>query len=160
MPQLREVTRRLSSIESYNDGSDDEYIEEEVAYSEWPVVNQGVLQNSSSSVRKLSLHLQVGRMNTLSIKTVFPNVTFLKIVMEDTNVTQANLPPFQQIWERWPDLEEFYFGGKNTFLERNCDADFCGIHEEEAELLRGMDEGYFKAVQIVPIRPCPLTMPS
>ena len=124
---------------------------------EWPDVDEIVLQ---SSVRKLSLQLQVGTINMSSIKTVFPNVTSLGIIMQDTDVTEAHLPPFQEIWELWPNLAEFSFEGKTNFLERNCDADFCGINEQEVELLRRMDEEYLKAVHIVPIRPCPLTMPS
>ena len=50
--------------------------------------------------------------------------------------------------------------GNECILTRNYDADFCGISEEEAEVLRGMDEEYLENVQIVPIRPSLLTMSS
>ena len=40
----------------------------------------------------------------------------------------------------------------------NCDAGFCGLFQEEAELLWNMDNDYLKEVHIVPVRPCISTM--
>ena len=48
--------------------------------------------------------------------------------------------------------------GEDVTLTKNYDADFCGIHEEEAVELREMDEEYLRTVQIVSIPPALLTM--
>ena len=52
------------------------------------------------------------------------------------------------------------FGGNVRSDEelRNFDAEFCGIHQEEVELLWNMGEEYLRNVNIVPIRPCVSTM--
>ena len=104
-----------------------------------------------SSVRKL--RLKYGTLSMPEIKAIFPHVTSLTF---EFNISEPL--NFGEIWELWPDLEELEIFGKNPTPTRNLDADFCGIHEEEAEALRKMDEDYLRKVQIVPIRVSLLTM--
>ena len=55
------------------------------------------------------------------------------------------------ICQFWPGLDELKIVCKQVKLKRNFDAEFCGIHEEEAEMLRSQAEKYLRGLQIVPI---------
>ena len=61
--------------------------------------------------------------------------------------------PLSEFFELWPDLEELLITGDHNHLVRSYDSDFCGINDEEAELLRGKDEEFLEAVHIVPTKP-------
>ena len=123
---------------------------------EWPKTN--VTHTCSSvSIRKLMLELHVKTMNVnMSVlKSTFPNVNSLEFKL----YTKEDLPIFTKIFEFWSDLRELRVTGLiNQDLKQSFDAEFCGILEQEAELLREKDEDYLRAAQIVPIRPSLLTM--
>ena len=124
------------------------------AMREWPPNNSsGAFR--CSRVWKLTLALKHVTCNMYEIKAAFPNVTSL-----DLDFRQTERIPCQELWELWPGLEELKVEGVSETLRQNYDAEFCGIFEEEAELLRAQDEEFLRTVQIVPIRPCLLTMRS
>ena len=146
MPKLEEIELKLA-------------LDETGRPSEWPPSNPGrQVHYSYSSVRKLTLDLTFVRVNLLEVKALFPNVTWLEVVCSRAE----HLRPSEEFrfWELWRNLEDLDIDG--IILGRNYDADFCGINEEEVELLREMndDEDYLQSVHIVPIRPSLLTMPS
>ena len=89
------------------------------------------------------------------IKAVFPHAASL-----DLTLSKLDHVPCAEIWELWPDLEELKVHVRGCPKIKNNDAEICGVHEEEAENLRGMDDEFLRTVQIVPIRPSLLTMES
>ena len=91
----------------------------------------------------------------LEIATVFPHLTSLELKLNKSERLAC-----REFWELWPNLEDLKVKGDQLTLVQNYDADFCGIHQEEVELLREMDEGSLGSVQTVPIRPSLLTMRS
>ena len=122
----------------------------------WPARNLGGPEpRSYSSVRKLTLDLMCVTVNLVELKSAFPRLTSLEL-----SLYRAEHVPCGEFWELWPTLEELKFSGTESILRQNYDAEFCGISEQEAELLRGMDEEYLRSVQIVPIQPSLLTMQS
>ena len=68
--------------------------------------------------------------------------------------------PYKDIFRFWPNLKHVYIRGQLPvgMETSNFDADFCGIYQEELELLRDKGEEYLEKVQIVPVRPCLSTM--
>ena len=68
--------------------------------------------------------------------------------------------PLRNIFECWQGLRQLKKMDALYFAQRYHDDDFCGINFEEAQALREQNEEIIKAVHIVPIRPCLLTMPS
>ena len=67
---------------------------------------------------------------------------------------------FAQIWDLWPKLEIVKIKAGRVHLYGYYDADFCGIHEEEANHLREQEDQFLRLVHIVPIKPCLTTMLS
>ena len=124
---------------------------------EWPTIRSEVnVHYSWSNVQKLELlALSLVAWNMLEIRTVFPHLTSLKL--SPLEPERLLCPEF---WEVWSNLQELNISGPGGVLRQNFDAEFCGINEEEAELLRDMDDEFLKRVQIVPIRPSLLTMQS
>ena len=118
-----------------------------------PVISHEGLDFTPSKAQKLKLKLSGGSWRLVEIKGAFPHVTSLEMDLYDFGPL-----PCGEIWEMWPKLEELKISGSQITLTRNYDADFCGIHEEEASQLRKMDENYIRAVHLVPIRPSLLTM--
>ena len=68
--------------------------------------------------------------------------------------------PCDELWELWPKLEELKVHVRACTEIQNYDTQFCGISEEEAEELRGVNEEHLRNVQIVPIQPSVMTMRS
>ena len=111
--------------------------------------------------RKLRLELQVRKIKLAQIKQVFPRVLELELTLSQTQLDGEDILPLSDIWEQWPNLEELKITGERKGAPRNYDASFLGINEEEVELLRQTcDEGHLRALNIVPIRPSLLAMPS
>ena len=52
--------------------------------------------------------------------------------------------PCAKLWECWQNVDELEISGEFITLTKNYDAKFCGISEEEAEVLRGMNEEYLR----------------
>ena len=92
--------------------------------------------NSSQSVCKLTLELEVRLVRWHVIPSLFPNVRVIELRVIDTILLGQHPLPFAGIFQVWPNLEELEVTGGRNYLDRNYDADFCGIHEQEAEFLR------------------------
>ena len=133
---------------------------------EWPKVTNNCPEDAVHScpgIRKLTLIYSAIKMNIPQLKAVFPHVTTLKLRAHsrtDGRFYDSDVVSLSDIWEMYPALEELKIKGKADKLNSNYDAQFCGIFEEEAEMLREKDEEYLRTVNIVPIRPSVLTMPS
>ena len=116
------------------------------------------IRSCCTTVRNFTLTIDSGPPNLLFFEAIFPNVSTLKI----TCTLLAGCVPYSRIWDNWPRLEELEISdeGMGMVLSKNYDDEFCGIHPEEAELLREKDEEYLKAVNIVPEKHGILTMKS
>ena len=79
---------------------------------------------------------------------LFTHLMCVEITFSDGRL--ASCFPFRQIWSSLPHLEKLTIRGKLKTVQRNFDAEFCGIYPEEAALLRKKDDGYLKTVNIVP----------
>ena len=160
MPRLEEVVIKMADFVEMDSTSRD-YITGNKA---WPSVGGKIVKNErlgcSHSVRKLTLELHVKTINMPVLKALFPNVSLLEITGKQGALLKRDSLPLAQVFQFWPDLTELKIAGANNFARRSFDADICGIHEEEAALLRTMDTSFLERVQIVPIKPCLLTMPS
>ena len=142
MPKLEEMRIQFSSV----------YMTQFTG--QWPRNNhKGEPYNSSDTVWKLTLELRDGTLNMIPFKTMFPNVTWLEVTM-----TKWWSIPYSEIWELWPHLEYLKVTGEEHSGQQSFDSEICGIHAEEAKLLREMDEEDLKVVHNVPVRPCLLTM--
>ena len=154
LPRLEEVEIAISLWYPINGDED--------VYREWPIVNSADIINCSITVRKLKLDLHIKKINLRPFQALFPNASALHLHSNGYRFSDRarDFAPFEEIWNCWPQLQELKFYGQNNSLNRNYDSDFCGIHEEEADLLRQEGKEYLERVHIVPIKPCLLTMPS
>ena len=129
----------------------------------WPEcdhVPDGCTFYKCGSIRKLTLEVEVKKIEFSRIKAFFTNLKSLDLNISFSWGLRSDPLPISEISQVWPDLEELNIHGRDNFLGQNYDADFCGVYEDEAELLRTKDEDYLRAVHIVPVRPCLLTMSS
>ena len=131
-----------------------------LVWPEFDVKNDAVRKSCCSSIRKLTLELEVRSIRLFLIRDLFPNVPSLEFRMNDTSILGADPMPIAEISRLWPNLQELRIGGQNNNLLRNYDADVIGITEAEAELLRDKDEEYLEKLQIVPVKPSLITMTS
>ena len=129
-------------------------------YPEWPAnkdYNGGdVRQSYHNNVRKLKLQPSFFPCNLIQVRTLFPHVTSL----DYDHLMPPGHVPCREFWELWPQLEELRVSGVYNMPGKNYDAIFCGMTEEEAELLREMDDEFLRTVLLVPVRPSLLTVPS
>ena len=126
----------------------------------WPPEDGNIPLSRSTTVRELTLQIQVDNINLGPLKTVFPNVSIMHFQVPETTYTMCDFAPLAEIWKYFPHLEELKFTEAGGSIYRNYDADFCGITEEEAELLRQQTAEDLEDIQIVPIRPSVLHMAS
>ena len=106
----------------------------------WPVVMEVELKSCMLSEVSVS-----------DLGEVFCNCRHLTVKL---TIVEEKGVPFQRIWEAWPSLESLelvqddniQFGIK---WDDNLDQIFCGIHPEEAEYLRGQDDEFLQAFNIV-----------
>ena len=131
---------------------------------EWPheSIDQAVTSGGcASGVRKLTLELQVQKVNIAHIQRIFPSISELKLTLHRTLLVGDDVLPISDICEYyWRQLEKLTVTGDRTGWPCNYDASFLGIHKEEVEELRGMDQDFLRAVNIVPIQRCLFAMPS
>ena len=114
---------------------------------------------TSPSVLNLELSLTYRLVNFSQMQTVFPAVKTLRL----GQLAHNNLPPFDQVFSAWPNLEQLFLeveAGQLRGFWPNADAQFCGIDEEEVETLWVQDEDFLSALHIVPIRPSLTTLSS
>ena len=65
---------------------------------------------------------------------------------------RADILSFSELFKLGPQLERIKIRDGGHELERSFDADFCGIHEEEANYLRDKENEFLEAAHIVPIK--------
>ena len=122
--------------------------------------NRNEISPTCRSLKKLRLQVEAGNLNFDLLKSVFPNIVSLTLKMDNNRALDRDVMQLPDICEMWPDLEELEITGDYNFLERCYDADFCGIHEQEAEMLKEMGDEHLQRVKIVPIKPSIPTMRS
>ena len=153
MPKLWEVEINITGAGNGDQGF----------YNVWPIANSSQGLYVSTSVRKLTLDLQIRQINLRPFQALFPTLSALHLHL--TGCSSGHLDstwdfaPVEEIWECWPQLEELKFFGTKNLLNRNYDNDFCGICEEEAEMLKRKGKKFLQSFHIVPIKSCLLTMP-
>ena len=64
----------------------------------------------------------------------FPNLVHLKT---DPGESSAHALPYSDIFRFWPKLKILDVVGRNDFVFElpNCDAAFCGLNQEEVDVL-------------------------
>ena len=82
----------------------------------------------------------------------FRNV-FPQVITFEARGDGFGLGPYEHIWKCWPMLKNVKVFEFDLDNETNLDAQFCGIHAEEAAELQEKDEEYLNMINIVPIRP-------
>ena len=121
----------------------------------------GHVHYGSTTVRTLNVVLHTGYFDVNLLQALFPNVTMLNLLMKSDWLNEGYYePPLAQLCGNWPDVEEMKITVAPYGIEDNYDAEFCGIHMDEVELLRRQDDEYLRHVHIVPSKPCLLTVPS
>ena len=91
----------------------------------------------------------------IQLKPSFPDIKQLQV----SHGHYAALPvPYPQIFAFCSNLKTLAvaLGWRNheELQLPNCDAQFCGVYQEEVELLWGRDQHALRNVNIAPIRPC------
>ena len=115
----------------------------------------GRIPYCSNTVRKLTLHIETLETKLRPLSVLFPSVSVLHCQWEGR---ESLIAP---VCKYWCHLEEIKLTQTYCFdANWNYDAEFCGIYEEEAELLRQQGVSYLKSVHIVPVRPCMLNIRS
>ena len=112
---------------------------------------------ASQTTSDLIVHADMSSVSFVNLKKSLPEVMDLLIIADPTN---AHTVPYRQIFRLWPNLKRLHVRGSIKHPVSNYDAEFCGINQEEVELLWSMDDDYLKNVHIVPVRPGVTTMPS
>ena len=64
----------------------------------------------------------------------------------------------EDLWAAWPELEIVDVRESENALGMNFDSQFLGIHPEEVECLRKLDDESLGKMNIVPVQPSILTM--
>ena len=161
MPNLEEIV--LIHIRSRAESANrlyDETCEPELKAEEWPTTVEGPRMDNefSGKARKLTLDLEDKEIHLLPLKSLAPKISSLT----HTSALTIDAAPLAEIWACWPGLAELKvnFGYKYPGPRRNHDAAFCGIYEEEVQLLMAQTDEYLQAVNIVPVRPSVTTMLS
>ena len=134
------------------------YVAGKESHIEWAQESYSNEANGCFSARELKLDMDVEKVNLNLVWWLAPNVRKLVVRCSHTWATWSDLPSISEICELWPCLEQLKIFGDKNCLKRNYDAEFCGISEEEADLIREKDEDFLQAVHIVPIQPCLSTM--
>ena len=121
---------------------------------EWVISD---VPNSAKTVSSLLVAADIRCLSFLTLRQLFPEVAELSLY---PNPKSAHAIPYGKIFKLWPNLRTFSVEEEVQNQLPNCDAEFCGIHPEEVELLWRMKTEDLERLQIVPIQPCVLTMPS
>ena len=99
--------------------------------------------------------------NLIPIKSMAPNVKYLEFELKIHHTAEfdMNIAPFSDIWRFWPQLVGLKITVvKAKYPNRNNDADFFGICEEETEILREKDQNSLRSVNIVQVMLSVLSM--
>ena len=114
---------------------------------------------SCHTVKTLFLSMKLCRTVLLQLMKSFPALNHLEVSPPCDRNNSIKLP-YKDIFRCWPKLISIDILGDqfNFFAFRNSDAEFCGIYEEEVELLWTESDEYLSNVHYVPVRPCLSTM--
>ena len=143
---LAQIFPNVKSVKFSASGSQQRYMEiENDGMLPWPAVKEVKFEDLVCSDRMVE-----------EIGLLFPNLCCLEISFLDEDSASPSSFPFRKIWSTLPFLEKLTVRGKLAKVEQNFDAEFCGIHPEEAADLQTKDDEFLKAVNIVPPFP-PIT---
>ena len=120
--------------------------------------NDSAADTSADSVFKvvnLTLKACVRSLFELYSPSLFPHVKTLDIVSHPYPFSTI---PYGEIWSQWPKLEVLSVHTSCGHDWVNYDADFLGIFESEAELLRSRDLKELRNLHLVPVKPAITTM--
>ena len=109
----------------------------------------------STTVEKLVLDFDVNPVGLQYFGRMFPNVKKIEVTPRNIGSTFIS---YQDLWTSWPHLESVELFEGTGALQRNFDAEFLGINPEEVQILRGESEEFLNKLNLVPIRPCILTL--
>ena len=109
----------------------------------------------STSVKILEVKADLVRVTFQDLRKIFTNVRAIEAATRKVDTVQ-----YKKLWCSWPQLESISLEEGGAALKKNFDATFLGIYPEECDLLRELDEKSLENMNIVPIRPCILTMPG
>ena len=112
---------------------------------------------STTTTTALTLTGHIRSFSFRQLHKSFPAVVDLST---KPGMSDAHTVPYALIFRLWPNLRTLAITGTTVDQLRNCDAEFCGINQEEVELLKSVDEEHLRDVYIVPVRPCVTTMSS
>ena len=112
----------------------------------------------STTVKKLSLEVNLSRMPFTVTSHIFPAVTELEVSLRAWRGHRA-VVPYADLWACWPQLESVSVIEGSASLIWNFDVEFLGISAEELESVRKLDDESLEKLQIVPVKPSILSMP-
>ena len=105
------------------------------------------------TVQRLEVTADFGHLTFQDLRQIFPNLTNLKAA-----ALQTSSIPYRDVWSSLPELKIVHLLDIDYSLTGNFDSEFLGIYPQEVELLRELDDRALEKIQVVPIRPCVLTM--
>ena len=159
MPKLEEVEICIPTTGQYDQFGN--YVHDAFWQNDWPIANYDDVRHCAPSVRKLTLDLEIRGIRVHPLQALFPNISSLQLkCTRQIDSTEWTVVPLADIWECWPQLEDLKKTWRGLSAIHSYDADFCGIHQEEVDMLAWEGREYLQNVHIVPIRPCILTMSS
>ena len=88
---------------------------------------------------------------------MFPKVSHLALCQNTDDIRRRM--PYGMLWAYWPQVEFMEIKESHVKYSENFDEEFLGINGEEANLLDELDDEALEMMNLVPIRPCTLTMP-
>ena len=124
----------------------------------------GIIEDSTEAetdrqLRKFRLCLTMENFSSGLVQLIknSPYLEHLEILADGQ--TSCGLP-YHDVFRLWPELKTLVIRGHVSCDQvlQNVDADFCGIHQEELELMRAMEVQELEKFQLVPIGPCVTTM--
>ena len=109
----------------------------------------------SETVKSLKLKMDVFPLILYRFSEIFPAVNSLNI--RPRNIHTESIP-YNILWACWPNLESIYVLEGEDAMNCNFDAAFLGVHLEELDVLKELDDESLERVNIVPVRPSIMTM--
>ena len=109
----------------------------------------------SKTVKSLKLTMDVYPLILYRFSEIFPIVNNLNIHPRSVHTESI---PYEILWACWPNLEFIYLLEGNDAVNCNFDAAFLGVHPEELDVLKELDDESLERINIVPVRPSIMTM--
>ena len=106
---------------------------------------------TSKTASKLILRNKACHVCYGGLKHRFPELTELQLFPD---CFYAHDILYMNIFRFWPNLKKLVLSGQFSNRNANVDQVFCGVHQEELELLWKYGEKHLRKLHIVPVRPC------